>query len=98
MYNIFDKKGLYMIIAVSVLIISIITFLIFKFAPKINLSKIGSIIFGFIVILTAIICIIKPALHKQFSINTIEYLIKINDDGTMTTTKQTTTTVLEKKK
>ncbi len=87
-----------MIIVISILIICLITFLIFKFVPKTSLSKFGKITFCFVVLLTIALCIIKPVIHKQFSINTIEYLIKINDDGTMTTTKQTTTTVLEKKK
>ena len=35
-------------------------------------------------------------MHKPFSINVIEYLVKINDDGSMSTTKQTTQTVLKK--
>ena len=87
-----------MIIATSVLIICLLIFLIFKFTLKTNLSKLGKLIFVFVILLTALICVLKPVMHKQFSINTIEYLIKINDDGTMTTTKQTTTTVLEKKK
>ena len=87
-----------MIIAISVLIICLMTFLIFKFVPKLNLGKIGGLALVFIHILTVALCVIKPVAHKQFSINTIEYLIKINDDGSMTTTKQTTTTVLEKKK
>jgi len=87
-----------MIIIISVLIICLITFLIFKFTPKLDLGKMTSVILIFLVIITASICIIRPVMHKRFSINTIEYLIKINDDGSMTTTKQTTTTVLEKKK
>ena len=87
-----------MIIAISVLIICLITFLIFKFVPKLNLGKMGRFAIVFVLVLSAVVCIIKPVMHKQFSINTIEYLIKINDDGSMTTTKQTTTTVLEKKK
>ena len=87
-----------MVIVASVLIICLITFLIFKFVPKANLSKIGSLLFIFLIIISISLCVMKPTMHKQFSINAIEYLIKINDDGTMTTTKQTTTTVLEKKK
>lgn len=87
-----------MIIFASVIIILITIFLIFKFIPKINLKKMGTLIFVFVVILTVLICVLKPVMHKPFSINTIEYLIKVNDDGTMTTTKQTTTTVLEKKR
>ena len=87
-----------MIIAISVLIICLLIFLIFKFVPKANLKKVGCMVFVAVILISAILCILKPVMHKQFSINTIEYLIKINDDGSMTTTKQTTTTVLEKKK
>ena len=49
-----------------------------------------------ILILSAVftigVCIKKPVMHKPFSVNTVEYLVKINDDGSMTTTKQTTYT------
>ena len=38
----------------------------------------------------------QPELHKPFSIDTIEYLFKINKDGSMTTTKQTTHTLYKK--
>ena len=34
-------------------------------------------------------------MHKPFSIDIIEYLIKINDDGSMTTTKQVTKTIIK---
>ncbi len=44
------------------------------------------------VIFTIGVCIKKPILHKPLSVNTIEYLVKINDDGSLTTTKQTTYT------
>ena len=87
-----------MIITISVLIICIVTFLVFKLVPKLNLAKISGLAIAFVVVLTIALCVSKPVMHKQFSINPVEYLIKINDDGTMTTTKQTTTTVLEKKK
>ena len=45
---------------------------------------------------TVSICFISPKMHKQFLIGVVEYLIKINDDGSMSTTKQTTQTVLQK--
>lgn len=51
-----------------------------------------SVIIVIAIIFTVGIFIKKPVLHKPFSVNTIEYLIKINDDGSMTTTKQTTYT------
>lgn len=51
-----------------------------------------SVIIVFTFIFTIGVLIKKPVLHKPFSINTVEYLVKINDDGSMTTTKQTTYT------
>lgn len=44
---------------------------------------------------TLYLCVSKPTLHKQFSISVIDYLIKFNTDGSVTTTKQTTTTVIK---
>lgn len=57
-----------------------------------------SLIIVIAVIFTIGIFIKKPVLHKPFSINTIEYLVKINDDGSMTTTKQTTYTQFMKER
>jgi len=52
---------------------------------------------GIIVILITIeVCAVKPVMHKQMSFSVIDYLIKFNDDGSMTTVKQTTTTKLQK--
>lgn len=44
---------------------------------------------------TICLCVSKPVLHKPFSISVIDYLIKFNTDGSMTRTKQTTTTVIK---
>ena len=44
-----------------------------------------------LVIATGFVLISKPVMHKQFNVSVIDYLIKFNDDGSMTTTKQTTT-------
>ncbi|MBR1908543.1 hypothetical protein IJ818_06375 [bacterium] len=46
-------------------------------------------------VLTGGIIIQKPVMHKQFSLSVIDYLIKFNTDGSVTTTKQTTTTQLK---
>ena len=41
-------------------------------------------------------CIVKiPVMHKQFQLNVIEYILKFNDDGSVTTTKSTTTTIMK---
>ncbi len=45
---------------------------------------------------TVLVGFLKPKMHKPFSFAVIDYLIKFNDDGSMTTVKQTTTTKLQK--
>jgi len=83
-------------IGVIALIVLIIAFIILK--------KIIS--FGFKILCLGIIILLacatfwistqQPDMHKPFSIDTIEYLFKINKDGSMTTTKQITTQTLIK--
>ncbi len=57
-----------------------------------------SVILIVVIVFTGFILIKRPVLHKPFSINTIEYLVKINDDGSVTTTKQTTYTQFMKER
>lgn len=57
-----------------------------------------SVILTVVIVFTGFVLIKKPIVHKPFSINTIEYLVKINDDGSMTTTKQTTYTQFMKER
>lgn len=64
---------------------------------KNNFKTLVVISFLFIIILTAFFCVIKPKMHKPFSLNIVEYLIKINSDGSTTTTKQVTTTMIKEK-
>ena len=45
-----------------------------------------------LMITTIWICSTQPIMHKPLAINTIEYLIKFNNDGSITTTKQITQT------
>lgn len=51
-----------------------------------------------LVIATGFVLISKPVMHKQFNVSVIDYLIKFNDDGSMTTTKQTTTTQVQEER
>ena len=51
-----------------------------------------------LVVATGVVLISKPVMHKQFNVSVIDYLIKFNDDGSMTTTKQTTTTQVQEKR
>ena len=57
--------------------------------------KLKTGIISFVVILlvlTAGFCAVQPKIHKEFQFNIVEYLIKINVDGSMSTTKSVTTT------
>ncbi len=51
-----------------------------------------------LLVFTIGICVKKPVLHKPFLIKVEEYLVKINDDGSMSTTKQTTYTQFMKER
>lgn len=63
------------------------------------MNKSFFIIIGIIlVVTTGFVVVSKPVLHKQFNVNVIDYLIKFNDDGSMTTTKQVTTTQVQEKR
>lgn len=49
-------------------------------------------------IATVIFCCTKPKMHKPFEISVIEYIIKINKDGSTTYTKEVTTTKIKEHK
>jgi hypothetical protein len=80
--------GIIVAILAAVLLIKII-----KFGIKVVLLTILAIILS----VTIWICVAQPDMHDPFSVNTIEYLFKINKDGSMTTTKQVTQTVIKDK-
>ena len=80
------------LVGISVaIILAIILLKLIKFGLKIVLFFILTIV----VALTLWICIAQPDMHEPFSVNTIEYLFKINKDGSMTTTKQVTETIIQ---
>ena len=78
--------GIIVAIVVATLLIKLI-----KFGLKIVLFFVLAVV----VSLTIWICFAQPDMHEPFSVNTIEYLFKINKDGSMTTTKQVTETVVK---
>ena len=80
--------GIAIVIVVALLLMKLI-----KFGLKIVLFFILAIV----VSITLWICFAQPDMHEPFSVNTIEYLFKINKDGSMTTTKQITETVIKDK-
>ena len=80
--------GIVVVIIAAILLIKLI-----KFGLKI-------VLFFVLALVTAItiwICVALPDMHNPFSVNTIEYLFKINKDGSVTTTKQITETVIKDK-
>jgi O-antigen/teichoic acid export membrane protein len=85
-----------MIIAIIMLILSLLLLWVLKTANNVSLAAITWVLVGLFLISTVSVCVASPQMHKRFSINIIEYLVKINDDGSMSTTKQTTQTVLKK--
>ena len=79
------------IIVFIILILGIAAMFLIK-----TIKRIIAMLFVLLVLATAGICITKPTMHKNFAISIIDYLIKFNTDGSMTTTKQTTTTTIQK--
>ena len=77
--------GIVVAVVVAILLIKLI-----KFGLKIVLF----FILALVVSVTLWICFAQPDMHEPFSVNTIEYLFKINKDGSMTTTKQITETIV----
>lgn len=45
-------------------------------------------------VVTIGLCTLNPVMHKPFRLNIIEYILKINTDGSVTSTKSVTTTVI----
>ena len=79
-------------IGIAALVIIIVLILI-KNMISLGLKIAGFIILAVVLGVTVYVCTTPPEMHKPFSLNTIEYLFKINKDGSMTTTKQVTQTV-----
>ena len=78
------------IIAIAIVIVLIVLLInVVKIGLKIALL----VVFALAIAGTVYICTQQPGMHKAFSIDTIEYLLKINKDGSVTTTKQVTQTV-----
>ena len=78
---------------IAAIIIAIVLIKMIKFGLKMVLFFILAVV----VSVTFWICIAQPDMHNPFSVNTIEYLFKINKDGSVTTTKQITETVVKDK-
>ena len=81
--------GIIVAIVVAIILIKIIKF---------GLKMVLFFILAVAVSVTIWICFAQPDMHNPLSVNTIEYLFKINKDGSMTTTKQVTETVIKDQK
>ena len=81
--------GLGIITIVVVIIAALVLFKLINFGLKI----IGFIILATVLGVTVWICSAQPDMHKPFSLETIEYLFKVNKDGSLSTTKQVTHTI-----
>ncbi|MBR1776016.1 hypothetical protein IJ750_02950 [bacterium] len=82
-----------MSLGIICLIVTVIAFFILK---KIVSFGLKAACFAVLIVAAAgtiWICSEKPDMHKPFSLDTIEYLFKINKDGSVTTTKQITRTM-----
>ena len=64
---------------------------------KLNLKLFTTFVICSLLILSIVFIIKKPQMHKPFQINVIEYIMKINSDGSVTTTKSVTTNVIKEK-
>ena len=75
--------------------VAIIAAIILIKVIKFGLKMVLFLVLAVVVSVTIWICFAQPDMHNPFSVNTIEYLFKINKDGSMTTTKQVTETVIK---
>ena len=83
-------------IGIIALIVVIIAFIILKNIISLGLKLVCLAIIAVLLGATIWISTQQPQMHKPFSVDTIEYLFKINKDGSMTTTKQVITQTLIK--
>ena len=81
-----------MLFALIVLVfVSILLFVIYK--QNLNIKLLIIVIFLLTTILTVYVCITQPMMHNRMSLNVMDYLIKFNNDGSITTTTKVTTEI-----
>jgi len=85
-----------MFIAIIILVLAILALIVLQYSKKLNIKIISFVLVILMLGTTIGICAISPKMHKEFSLSIIDYLIKFNDDGSMSTTKQTTQTVRQR--
>ena len=85
-----------MILAIILLLIVILSITILLFLSNKNLKIYLCVISIIIVLSTLFVCIKIPKVHKVISFQFINYLIKFENSGDVSITKQTTSTVYKK--
>ena len=84
-----------MVLALVILgIFLILSIAIFK-VKAVTVKVVLIALLTFMAVTSVAIMVTNPQMHKMFSMSVIDYLIKFNDDGSITTTKQTTTTEIK---
>lgn len=84
-----------MVLALVILgIFLILSIAIFR-VKAITVNVVLIALLTFMAVTSVAIMVTNPQMHKMFSMSVIDYLIKFNDDGSITTTKQTTTTEIK---
>lgn len=78
----------------ALIVLTLLTILL-TISIKMNHKTFFIVISIITVIATVLVCASTPKMHNRISLNIIDYLIKFNTDGSMTTTKQVTTEVLQ---
>ncbi len=84
-----------MILALFILgILLILTIAICK-VKAVTIKVVLILLLTFVAVTSVAFIVTKPQMHKMFLLSVIDYLVKFNDDGSITTTKQTTTTEIK---
>ena len=84
-----------MVLAIVILgIFLILSIAIFR-VKAVTVKVVLIALLTFMAVTSVAIMVTNPQMHKMFSMSVIDYLIKFNDDGSITTTKQTTTTEIK---
>jgi len=82
-------------IYILIFIIILGSILLINFMPKFNSKAFLAVLFSLSFILSFLMIVISPKMHKKINLNVIEKIIKINPDGSKTIIETTTTRGLQ---
>ncbi len=85
-----------MVTALVTLIVTLLVIAGFYFFRNIKMKAAVMFLVFWMIVATGCVLFTMPTMHKEFAINVVEYLIKINDDGSLSTTKKTTQTIIQR--